>query len=300
MSVPTADPSGSSPSVSFLAWGLNEAALLPSFFKRATAALEATGAEYEIIFVNDGSTDRTGAIADEASLADPRIRILHNERNLNIGPSFLRALSEARKQLVMWQTVDWAFDLSHLPLFLGLHPRFDVVVGVRPVPVRPLSHVPLLRSVYRIRSRSDSLIKALVSLTNYYTIRVLFGVPFHDFQSLMIFPREVLQAMPLQGRTSFLGPEMLVRAHAQGLRFIEVPVRFQKREQGEAKGTKPATVLRAFHDTITNWLDWGLRLRRAHAGRPAAQIYRVLEPWNLDEDVIRLVAPLFAEFRGSD
>ncbi len=39
MSVPTADPSGSSSSISLLAWGLNEAALLPSFFKRATAAL---------------------------------------------------------------------------------------------------------------------------------------------------------------------------------------------------------------------------------------------------------------------
>lgn len=300
MSVPTPDLPRSRPSISLLAWGLNESALLPSFFERATTALGAAAVDYEIIFVNDGSTDRTGAIADEAARADPRIRILHNERNLNIGPSFLRALSQARKQLVMWQTVDWAFDLSHLPLFLDLHPRFDVVVGVRPVPVRPLSHVPLLRSVHRIRSRSDNMTKALVSLANYYTIRILFGVPFHDFQSLMIFPRAVLQAMPLQGRTSFLGPEMLVRAHAQGLRFIEVPVRFQKREQGEAKGTKPASVLRAFHDTITNWFDWGRKLRPSRGSRAGARIYRVMEPWDLDEDVVRLVAPLFAEFRRGE
>jgi hypothetical protein len=287
----------SAPSVSLLAWGYNEQGLLPAFFERATAALERATPDHEIVFVNDGSADATGAIADEAARRDPRIRVLHNERNLNIGASFLRALGEARKERVMWQTVDWAFDLHHLPLFLELSRRFDVVVGVRPVPVRLLSHVPLLRSLYRVRSRSDSLGKALVSLGNYYTVRLLFGVPFHDFQSLMLFPREVLQSMPLHGRTSFLGPEMLVRAHALGLRFIEVPVRFQKREQGTAKGTKPMTVVRAVGDTFSNWLRWGLALRRGRRPSPRRQIHRVMEPWTLDEDTIRLVAPLFREFK---
>jgi len=288
------------PSLSLLSWGLNEAALLGSFFERATAALESTGSSWEILFVNDGSTDATGSIADAAARRDPRIRVLHNEKNLNIGPSFLRALREARHDLVMWQTVDWAFDLHHLPLFVRLAERFDVIVGVRPVPVRPLSHVPLLRSVYRVRSRSDSFGKAVISLGNYYTVRLLFGVPFHDFQSLMIFPRTVLQSMPLEGRTSFLGPEMLVRAHALGLRFIEVPVRFQKREQGAAKGTKPLTVLRAVQDTLVNWMRWGLSLRRSAKPVRGLQIHRVMEPWTLDEETIRLAAPLFAEFRTVD
>ena len=284
-------------SVSLLAWGLNEQDLLPGFFAAAEALLERCVDDYEIVFVNDGSTDRTAEIAEAAARRNPRIRVLHHPVPRNIGPSFLDAVAAARKDVILWQTVDWSFDLRNLPIFLELLRHYDVVVGVRPVPERPLSRVPVIRSMYRVRSRSDSLSKAIVSLGNYYCARILFGVRFHDFQSLMIFKRGWLQALPLRGRTAFLGPEMLVRSYWAGQSFIEVPVPFLKRTAGIAKGTRPLVVLRTVVDLVSNWLRWGLWIRFSAAGRGSIQ--RVYDPFELDDVVLALVLPLFKDFRDA-
>jgi glycosyltransferase involved in cell wall biosynthesis len=287
-------------SVSLLAWGLNEEALLPGFFAAAEALLDSCLDDYEIVFVNDGSTDRTGAIADAAAQRNPRIRVLHHVTPQNVGRSFLDAVGAARKDIILWQTVDWSFDLRNLRIFLELLHRFDVVVGVRPVPERLLSRVPLLRSIYRVRSRSDTLGKAVISLGNYYLVRILFGVHFHDFQSVMLFRRDWLQALPLRGRTPFLGPEMLIRSYWAGKTFIEVPVPFLKRKAGEAKGTRPLAVFQAAWDQISNWLTWGIAERMAarSEGRRGS-IVRVYDPFTLDDDTLSLVLPLFKDFRDA-
>ena len=287
-------------SLSLLAWGLNEEALLPAFFGAAEALLDSCVEDYEIVFVDDGSTDRTPLIAQEAARRNPRIRLIHHATPENIAKSFLDALAASRKDFVFWQTVDWSFDLRNLRIFLELLRHFDVVVGVRPVPERLLSRIPVLRSVYRVRSRSDTLLKAVVSLGNYYLVRILFGVHFHDFQSLMIFPRDWLQQMPMRGRTSFLGPEMLARSYWAGKTFIEVPVPFLKRKGGVAKGTRPLVVLRTAWDLLSNWLAWGISGRlAARASSTQGRIFRVYDPFTLNDEVLALVLPLFKEFRNA-
>src|SRR5262249_2153188 len=201
-----------------------------------------------------------------------------------------------RKDHVLWQTVDWSNDLSNLRIFLELLDHFDVVVGVRPVPERPLSRIPLLRSIYRVRSRSDTFLKAIVSLSNYYLVRILFGVNFHDFQSVTIYPRDWLQAQRLRGQTSFLAPEILVRAYWAGKSFIEVPMPFRKRRGGVAKGTRFFFVVRSAWDLTSNWLKWGLAGRlAARSGGTRGRIYRVYDPFMLDDEVLGIVLPLFKD-----
>ncbi len=122
-----------------IAWGYNEEALIGGFLDRALAILEEAVSDYELILVDDGSTDRTGEIAQAHARKNPRLRVITHERNMNVGPSLKRAMAAARKEFVFWQTVDWSYDLTHLRLFLELLKHFDVVVGVRPVPIRLLS-----------------------------------------------------------------------------------------------------------------------------------------------------------------
>ena len=74
-----------------VAWGYNEEALVGDFLERALAALEAAVEDYELVLVDDGSTDRTNEIAQAVAKGNPRLRIITNERNMNIGPSFKRA-----------------------------------------------------------------------------------------------------------------------------------------------------------------------------------------------------------------
>ena len=75
-------------SVSLLSWGYNEEALVPDFLDRAINLLSDTVEDWEIIFVDDGSTDRTGAIADEYARREPRLRVLHNPAYDRAGGKF--------------------------------------------------------------------------------------------------------------------------------------------------------------------------------------------------------------------
>ncbi|MDP1774191.1 MAG: glycosyltransferase, partial [Methylobacter sp.] len=66
-------------SVSLLAWGYNEEQLIEGFLDQAIALMNEVVEDFEIIFVNDGSSDRTGEIVDAYALREPRLRVIHNE-----------------------------------------------------------------------------------------------------------------------------------------------------------------------------------------------------------------------------
>jgi glycosyltransferase involved in cell wall biosynthesis len=282
-------------SVSLGAWAYNEELLVESFLLRAIDLLDRTVHDWEIVFVDDGSTDSTPKILRDFTEREPRLRVVHHPRNLNVGMAFRTALASASKEYFVSQTVDWAYDLSRLRVFLELLKHFDVVQGIRPVPIRLLSYIPVVRSIYRIQRRSDTLYKAVISLTNYYILRVFFGVRFHDFQNITLYPMRIVRQIELVGRTSFVNPELLLKSYYHGARFIEVPIRFIKRDVGVAKGTKVKTVIRSFADTVRNWIAWGLsyRLKRQYP----SVIFRVAEPFRLDQPVLRLILPLFEDFK---
>ena len=289
-------------SVTLLAWGFNEELLIEQFLNRAVALLDETVEEWEIVFVNDGSVDRTGAIADAYAAREPRLRVLHNERNSDVGYSARRAINSATKEYMLWQTVDWAYDITHLRIYLEMTRSFDVVVGVRPYPIRALSYIPVIRSIFRIRTRSDNLRRAFVSLGNYYILKILFGPSFQDFQNVQIYPLSSVQSFELSGNSSFLVPELLFRCFQAGMTFLEVPIPFKRRTAGEGKGIRLVSIRRSLVDILRNWFKWGYKLRietlSSQFGdkKPARRIFRLIEPTHLDEEVIRWCAPLFRLF----
>ena len=285
-------------SVSLLAWGLNEEDLLEAFLDRAFALLEETSTDYEVVFVDDGSTDRTPELLVAYAKKEPRLKIVRHDRNYNVGIACRTAIANASKEFLFWQTVDWSYDVGNLRIFLELLNHFDVVQGIRPVPIRLLSYIPVLRSIYRVNKRSDTFRKAIVSLGNYYLLRVLFGAKFHDFQNITFYPTKFVQSLSIVGRTSFVNPELLLKSYARGVRIIEVPIRFIPRSQGDAKGTRLAAILRSVTDTLRNWLAWGIGYRRELKRKAGDhRIWRVSEPFVLDRKVLELVIPLFEDFR---
>jgi len=110
------------------------------------------------------------------------------------------AISNASKDYLFWQTVDWSYDLRNLRTFLELLNHFDVVQGIRPVPIRLLSYIPVLRSIYRVNKRSDTFRKAVVSLGNYYLLRLLFGAKFQDFQNVTFYSTKFVHSLSIVAR----------------------------------------------------------------------------------------------------
>jgi len=284
-------------SVSMLAWGYNEEQLIEDFLDRAFILMNEVVEDFEVIFVNDGSSDRTGEIVDAYALREPRLRVIHNERNLNVGISCRRAIAAASKDYLFWQCVDWSYDLKNIRVFLELLKHYDVVQGIRPTPIRIFSSIPVIRSLYRVNSRSDNIKKAIVSLSNYYILRILFGINFHDFQNTTFYPTQTVQALDLVGVSSFINPELLIKTHLTGARFIEVPIQFMRRQSGEAKGTRLSSIVRSLKDIAINWMRWGWRCRLDVKMGGRAQIQRVAIPHQLDDTVLAIALPLLKEFR---
>ena len=283
-----------------IAWGYNEELLVAGFLRRALNLLEQTCQDYELVFIDDCSTDKTGEIADAIAREAPRMRVIHNKRNLGMGGAANVAVHAARNDHVFWQTVDWAYDLTELRCFLELTKRFDIVIGTRPVIWRPFGHIPLLSRILGIRTRADTVLHGAVSLTNYYVLRLLFGVQLRDFQNIQIYPRRLIDKLDIKSSSSFIAPEMLYKCYLLGATFLEVPVRFIRRSAGKSRGIRPGSIMRSLRDIAKGWIEFGPKLRSAVRTNSDIRVFRLTEPTNLSEDDIRLMAGLFRYYRSTD
>lgn len=247
-------------SVSLLAWAYNEEQSIGDFLDRCIFLLGKAVADFEIILVNDGSTDATEDIARQRADCDKRIRVVNNERNLNVGLSCRVAIASASKEYLFWQTVDWSYDLTNLPEFLELLKQYDVVQGVRVPGNGSVTHA--ITTLMSIKGRSDNWRAGIVSAINYTLIRVLFGVPFSDYQNITFYPTKLVQSLTLHAKSSFINPELLIKTYyLSDVNYKEVPIRFIPRTKGNAKGRRLKTVMRSVWDILSSWLRWGVALR---------------------------------------
>jgi hypothetical protein len=234
------------PSLSILGWALNEQQNLAEYVRRAEAFLRAASDDYELILIDDGSTDRTWELAVELGASRPWLTVLKNERNRGPGYCYRRGIGAATKAYFMAQTVDWAYDIDAFrPVFHELG-RYDILQGVRPGEF----------SLGTLRRRSDSLYKGIVSLTNYALIRALFQLPFADFQNVTVCPTRLAQSLTLESEGSFTNPEVMMKLYWGGASFLQVPVSFHKRGHGKGTGTRPRAIVKSIADIFSCWFRW--------------------------------------------
>lgn len=255
-------------SVSLVCWGYNEEENIEGFLRRADDLMHNTVREYEIVIVDDGSTDRTNEIIRELQKELPRIVLLTNDTNRNIAYSARRAFKAASKEFTFWQTVDWSYDISNLRRFLALLESHDVVAGVRRAPSPHKNFLlKILATLYDlfvrdIATRSDTRLKAFISLSNYCLIRVLFQFPMSDYQNVDFYPTRLLQSIEMEADSAFGNPELLLKAYWRGAHIKEVPIPFIPRKAGVAKGTRFVSVFKAVVNVFGFWFKWVVLGRR--------------------------------------
>lgn len=225
----------------------NEEANIARAVERADAALAATGLDCELIVVNDGSRDRTGAILRELAARFPRLRIVEHFPNRGYGGALRAGFAAATREWIFQSDSDNQFDYMELRRLIELAPGHDFVVGYR-------------------QPRRDPLLRRINGWGWNMLIRLLFGYVVRDIDcAFRLFRREVLAHVPLTSDGAMISTELLAGAKARGYRIVEVRVTHLPRQGGHPTGANPRVILRAFRDLIRYRFELARQLRAEHA-----------------------------------
>src|SRR6266403_1237063 len=109
----------------------NEEANIENSAGEAEIILKKLGIPYEIIIINDGSRDKTGAIADRLARENDCIRVVHHHPNRGYGAALWSGIQAARYRYVFFTDADLQFDLSELAILMHFVPEYKIVLGYR-------------------------------------------------------------------------------------------------------------------------------------------------------------------------
>ena len=221
--------------LSFFFPALNEEDNVAPIVAEALSVLPRFADDLEITVVDDGSSDRTGAIADELARSDPRVRVIHHGSRRGYGGAVRSGLVAATKPWVFFTDGDRQFALEDLALLIAESNGADAVVGFR-------------------KKRADPARRLFVAWVYNGLIRVLFGGGWRDVDcAFKLFRREVFVRVPLErvrSNGAFFSPELLITLRRAGVRVRQVGVRHFPRTAHEPKGASPRVILRAIRDLV--------------------------------------------------
>jgi 4-amino-4-deoxy-L-arabinose transferase-like glycosyltransferase len=209
-----ADRHGARRSISLVLPAWNEQESLPRALAEADAALRQVADEYEILIVDDGSTDATAQVVLEIATRLPRVRLIRHEINVGYGAALRSGFAAATKDLVAFTDADNQFDLRELDRFVLLAQSHQAVCG------------------YRI-DRQDPVLRKFYSRGYNLVARTLLGMKVRDIDcAFKMFHREVIQQVEITTDGFLVNSEILTRVSQLGCSIVEVGVTHRARQEG--------------------------------------------------------------------
>jgi glycosyltransferase involved in cell wall biosynthesis len=234
------------PSITVIFPAFNEEANVVASVEGAREALRTRHDDFEIVVVDDGSTDRTPALADELAAEYAEVKTVHHDRNYKLGRTLRTGFAAATKDLVFYTDADLPIDFRdiHRGVELLLRDGADVVAG------------------YRLE-RGDSWWRGIYSVVYNRLINALFGLGAKDVNfSYKLFTKEALQKLPLTSEGSFIDAEMLARAKLARMRVAQLGVHYFSRRSGRSTLASPGVILKILTEMSRFWWRvWRTRVR---------------------------------------
>jgi glycosyltransferase involved in cell wall biosynthesis len=222
---------------------LNEEGSLRELHGALTKVLGGVGRPYEILFVNDGSTDASATVLDDLAEEDPSVGVIHFRRNFGKAAALDAGFKRAGGEIIFTMDADLQDDPEEIPNFLAkLDEGFDLVSGWK-------------------KKRHDPLGKTMPSKLFNFTVSSTSGLKLHDFNcGFKAYRRECVENLELYGELHRYVP---VLVHWQGFRVAEMAVTHHPRQHGVSKyGVE--RMLKGFFDLMTVLLITRYRARPLH------------------------------------
>jgi glycosyltransferase involved in cell wall biosynthesis len=221
------------PSVSLVIPMFNEEENIEHAIDCAVAALERCAGDYEIVVVNDASTDRSAEIVTRLAVVNPRIRLFQHEVNRKLGATLKTGYAAARKDLVVYMDADLPFDPE--------------VIG-RAMQALKVTRADLIAG-YRLDRTTEGFRRTVYSYLYNSLIGVLFGWPHRDINfSFKLMRREVLEAIELKSEGSLIDAELIVKAKNLGFVIQQLGLDYFPRTRGNSTLSSPTVILKIFRE----------------------------------------------------
>lgn len=228
----------SSLSIFFPLW--NEEENVESVVSQALSIAPQIAEQYEVIVVDDGSSDSTRKIAEQIALKNKNVRVISHKPNRGYGAALKEGFANSRFAYVVFMDGDRQFNFSEVVNFIPEIEHSDIVIGFR-------------------KKRKDQKILKRLLLMNLLKAGdfILFGFHFKDIDcGFKMFRREAIEAiLPLRSEGAMITTEILAKAKLKKLRIAQVGVTHYKREHGIQTGANFPVVVRAILESLTLWLD---------------------------------------------
>lgn len=233
----------------------NEVESLNELYERLSIVLSEINRTFEIIFINDGSTDGGAAALNQIAEDNSSVGVVHLRRNFGKAAALDAGFREARGEIVITMDADLQDEPAEIPRFLQkLDEGFDVVSGWKQL-------------------RHDPLSKTLPSKLFNWVVSRVSGLKLHDFNcGFKAYRRQALENLRVYGELHRYLPAILFW---QGFQITEIPVQHHSRRFGKSK-YGAARLLKGFFDLLTVVLNTRYRSRPLHLFGLAGAILIIL------------------------
>jgi glycosyltransferase involved in cell wall biosynthesis len=225
-----------SASISIFFPAYNDGGTIASLVLRAIDVAKRLTSDFEVIIVNDGSSDATREIADELTRTYPQVRAVHHPHNRGYGGALRTGFSSATKDLIAYTDGDAQYDPREFELlWKRLTPDADVVTG------------------YKI-SRSDPWYRIVIGRLYHFTVKILFRLQVRDVDcDFRLLRREVVERITLEHNTGVICLEMMRKIQDAGFQIAEVPVHHYHRTHGRSQFFNFRRVFHTGVDVLKLW-----------------------------------------------
>jgi glycosyltransferase involved in cell wall biosynthesis len=194
--------------------------------------------DYELIVIDDASTDRTPEIADRLAATDPHVRVIHHERNRKLGGAMKTGFAAATGDLVLYTDADLPFDMHELPRAVRLLREYDADII----------------SAYRFDRTGEGSLRAIYTFAYNTLIRGLFGVKVRDINfAFKLCRRRVFDHVELKSEGSFIDAELIIRSTRLGYEIMQMGVDYFPRTRGQSTLSSPGIIFTILREM------WSLR-----------------------------------------
>lgn len=238
------------PTVSLVVPMFNEQENIEHALDCGIEALARYARDWEVIVVDDASTDGSAALVARLSAAEPRIRLLRHERNQKLGGTLRTGFAACRHEVVLYMDADLPFDPDVLgPALRALAvTRADLIAG------------------YRLDRTTEGLLRTIYSYCYNTLIGFLFGWPHRDINfSFKLLRREVLDAVELRSEGSLIDAELIVKARNLGFVIQQIGLDYFPRVRGTSTLSSPGVILKILRELVVLFPDMRRPRRRASA-----------------------------------